>query len=203
MRFLPALMIAAIACGAAIPSGFAADLPERQQAEVAPVAPPPPTILKPRFLSEVRFGLSAQDPWSPEAGSVNITGEVLTGKLFQADNATLDLFVPRFHVGGSANTAGATSFAYAGFTWTVPITAQLFVEASFGGAVHNGKTGDDVGPNRAALGCSPLFRESASVGWRFDEHWSLLATIEHLSNGGLCEQNRGLTNVGARVAYSF
>ena len=69
--------------------------------------------------------------------------------------------------------------------------------------VYNGKTGDNVGPNRVALGCSPLFRESASVGWRFDEHWSLLATIEHLSNGGLCDQNRGLTNVGARVAYSF
>ncbi|MFC7398589.1 acyloxyacyl hydrolase [Chelatococcus sp. GCM10030263] len=159
--------------------------------------------MQPRFLSELRFGVSAQDPWSPEEGSVNITGEVLTGKLFTAESATLDLFIPRFHVGGSANTAGQTSFAYAGFTWTVPITQALFVEATFGGAIHNGETGEFVGRDHSALGCSPLFRESASIGWRFDEHWSVMATIEHLSNAGLCEQNRGLTNVGARIGYSF
>ena len=30
-----------------------------------------------------------------------------------------------------------------------------------------------------------------------------MATIEHLSNAGACGQNRGLTNVGARLGYSF
>lgn len=204
MRFLSTLLVVAVLGNLTISSSIAADLPTRQRVDAPPAAPPPPvSILKPRFLSEVRLGLSAQDPWSPESGSVNITGEVLTDRLFQTENPKLALLVPRFHVGGSANTAGATSFAYAGFTWTVPITTQLFVEASVGGAIHNGKTGDNVGPNRVALGCSPLFRESASVGWRFDEHWSVMATIEHLSNGGRCDQNRGLTNVGARVAYSF
>jgi hypothetical protein len=201
MRFLSALVIAAALCAANVTSSLSADLPTRTEAPSA--SPPPVSILQPRFLSEVRFGVSVQDPWGPEDGSVNITGELLTDKLFRAENATLDLFIPRFHIGGSANTAGSISFAYAGLTWTVPVTSQLFVEASFGGAIHNGKTGDNVGPNHVALGCSPLFRESASIGWRFDEHWSLMATVEHLSNGGLCDQNRGLTNIGARVAYSF
>jgi lipid A 3-O-deacylase len=30
-----------------------------------------------------------------------------------------------------------------------------------------------------------------------------MATIEHMSNAGLCPQNRGLTNVGARIGYTF
>jgi hypothetical protein len=202
MRLLSTALIGAILSVALSGQVQAADLPSRSAPPAAPLQAL--TVTKqPRFLSELRFGVSAQDPWSPEEGSVNITGEVLTGKLFTAESPTLDLFIPRFHVGGSANTAGQTSFAYAGFTWTVPITQALFVEATFGGAIHNGETGEIVGSNHSALGCSPLFRESASVGWRFDEHWSVMATIEHLSNAGLCEQNRGLTNVGARIGYSF
>ena len=30
-----------------------------------------------------------------------------------------------------------------------------------------------------------------------------MATVEHLSNAGLCANNRGLTNVGLRVGYTF
>jgi hypothetical protein len=48
----------------------------------------------PSFLSELRIGGSAQDPWSPEKGSGNITGEVLFSKPF----TTADLFnyfIPR------------------------------------------------------------------------------------------------------------
>jgi lipid A 3-O-deacylase len=60
-----------------------------------------------------------------------------------------------------------------------------------------------VPDGRVALGCSPLFRESGSIGVRLSANWSLLATVEHLSNAGLCDQNRGLTNIGARVGYSF
>jgi lipid A 3-O-deacylase len=54
-----------------------------------------------------------------------------------------------------------------------------------------------------ALGCSPLFRESGSVGVKLSSNWRLMATVEHLSNGGACSDNRGLTNVGARVGYAF
>jgi hypothetical protein len=111
--------------------------------------------------------------------------------------------VPRPHIGGSLNFDDKTSFAYAGLTWTVDITPRFFIEGSFGGAIHNGSTGRVVPVDRNALGCSPLFRESGSVGVRLSANWSVMATVEHLSNAGLCSQNRGLTNIGARLGYTF
>jgi hypothetical protein len=158
------------------------------------------------FVSELRIGVSAQDPWSPEQGSANATAEVLFAKPFTTADLFTSYFIPRPHLGGSLNFRGDTSFAYAGLTWTVDITQRIFVEASFGGAVHNGNTQSNPGlipVDRSALGCSPLFRESGSLGYRLTQNWSVMATIEHLSNAGACSQNRGLTNVGARLGYSF
>ena len=108
--------------------------------------------------------------------------------------------------GACVNVNGMTSFLYAGLSWTVDIGPAFFVEASLGGTVHNGNTQSNlalVPRDRNALGCSPLFRESASVGYRFTPNWSIMATVEHLSNAGICAQNRGLTNVGVRLGYTF
>ncbi len=161
---------------------------------------------QPSVLSEFRFGFSAQDPWGPEGrdGSANLTGEILFSKPFTASDLFTSYFIPRPHLGGSLNFDDRTSFAYAGLSWTFDVTPGLFVEGSLGGAVHNGKKEVfDPLSDRQALGCSPLFRESGSVGVRLSANWSVMATIEHLSNGGACSENRGLTNVGARVGYSF
>ncbi len=162
--------------------------------------------IQPSFLSEFRFGLSAQDPWGPEGrdGSANLTGEILFAKPFTASDLFTSYFIPRPHVGGSVNVDGRTSFAYAGLSWTIDVTPDIFVEGSFGGAVHNGKDTSHPLSDRQDVGCSPLFRESGSVGVRLSANWSVMATIEHLSDGGTCsDENRGLTNVGARVGYSF
>jgi hypothetical protein len=156
------------------------------------------------FLSEIRVGGSIQDASGPESGSGSITGEILTQRLFEPSNTGLTFLIPRLHVGGSANLSGRTSFAYAGLTWTLDIGPAFFLEGTFGGAVHNGDVGRVVlSAHDAALGCSPLFRESASAGWRVTPQWSVMATVEHLSNAGLCAQNRGLTNVGLRLGYTF
>ena len=169
-----------------------------------PVQPAYPRPAQPMsFVSEARIGGSAHDPWSPEQGSANLTGEILFAKPFTAADLFTSYFVPRPHIGGSLNFDGKTSFAYAGFTWTIDITPRFFVEGSFGGAIHNGETGRIVPENHNALGCSPLFRESGSVGVRLSANWSVMATVEHLSNAGLCSQNRGLTNIGARLGYTF
>lgn len=161
---------------------------------------------QPSFLSEFRIGFSAQDPWGPEGddGSANLTGEILLAKPFTASDLFTSYFIPRPHFGGSVNFDGRTSFVYTGLTWTYDITPAFFVEGSLGGAFHNGedKVTDPLA-HRQSLGCSPLFRESGSVGVRLSANWSVMATIEHLSNAGLCSENRGLTNVGARVGYSF
>jgi hypothetical protein len=161
--------------------------------------------VQPSLLSEFRFGLSAQDPWGTEGrdGSANLTGEILFAKPFTASDLFTSYFIPRPHLGGSLNVDGGTSFAYAGLSWTFDVTPNLFVEGSLGGAVHNGKTSYNPFSDQQALGCSPLFRESGSVGVRLSANWSVMATVEHLSSAGACSDDRGLTNIGARVGYSF
>jgi lipid A 3-O-deacylase len=158
------------------------------------------------LFSEIRVGASAQDINGRESGAASLAGEILFSKPFTAADLFTSYFVPRPHVGGSVATEGGTSFAYAGLTWSVDLTSWLFVEGGVGGAVHNGNTSTNLAqvPNdQAALGCSPLFRESGAVGVRLSTNWSFVATLEHLTNGGMCDQNRGLTNLGARLGYTF
>lgn len=189
-----------LAASAAFAPALAADLPRRDAVALpAPVPAPYP------FVSEVRLGAFAHDPWSPEKGSVDINGEILFGKAFRFQDPFWNVFVPRVHVGGTGNFDGKTSHAYAGLTWTFDITSAIFIEGSFGGTVHNGKHGSDTVfyPDRNKMGCSWSFRESGSIGYRFTPNWSVMATVEHISNAGLCNQNRGLTNVGARIGYTF
>jgi lipid A 3-O-deacylase len=191
MRVIPAVGMSLLIAVGSSSAAFALD--SQRGAVVSP---------RPGLLSEFRLGFSGQDPWGPESGSGNLTSEILFAKPFTAADLFTSYFIPRPHIGGSVNFGGDTSFAYAGLTWTIDITPQVFIEGSFGGAIHNGKTGF-VPDGRVALGCSPLFRESGSIGVRLSANWSLIATVEHLSNAGLCDQNRGLTNIGARVGYSF
>ncbi len=200
MRRALTCLFAAGAVFGSLVAAQAADIPARQ-------APPPaPYVTAPAFtlISEIRLGASAQEIGDgPESGSVNIVGEVLTSKFARSANPFVDLLIPAFHIGGSVNTAGDTSFAYAGFTWSYDFSPQFWIEATFGGAIHNGETGNIVPVDRNALGCSPLFRESLGIGYRFTPNWTVMAVIEHLSNAGACDENRGLTNLGARIGYRF
>lgn len=195
MRF-PLLASAAallMLSGAAVAADLAKNLPP------APELPPEPGF---GFLSELRLGVFAHDPWSPENGSVDINGELLSIKPF-AGNDGWALAIPRLHLGATVNTSGATSIVYGGFTWSLDLGTKVFIEASLGGALNNGSTGVYVPVDRNALGCNWSFRESASIGFRLTEQLSVMGTVEHLSNAGICDRNRGLTNVGIRLGYSF
>ena len=150
---------------------------------------------------ELRAGLFAHDPTSPEPRGVDISAELLLPRL--PGPAGFEAWMPRPHAGGMAATAGGTSYGYAGLTWSVDLTRSLFVEAALGGAVSNAPTGPYGSPNRSALGCRGAFREAASLGVRITPQLSVLGTLEHLSNAGLCSSNRGLSTVGVRVGYSF
>jgi lipid A 3-O-deacylase len=166
-----------------------------------PVAERPPSAVYP--VSEVRLGAFAHDPESPEGGSADLNGEVLFVKPFTSTDPLWNALIPRPHVGGTANFAGKTSQAYAGLTWDYDVTQKVFVEGTFGGSVNDGHAGMIVPPGFNAMGCNESFRESGSLGYRFTENWSLMGTVEHMSNAGLCDRNRGLTNFGARVGYTF
>ncbi len=58
-------------------------------------------------------------------------------------------------------------------------------------------------PAKPSYGCQVNFRESASLGYDVNQHWRVLATVDHMSNGNLCEPNHGLTNAGIRLGYRF
>jgi lipid A 3-O-deacylase len=154
-------------------------------------------------ISEVRLGALAHDPASPERGSADISGEVLFAKPFTSPDPFWNVLLPRPDIGFSANTAGKTSAAYAGVAWDYNITDRMFAEAGFGGSINNGHAGNNIPVGYSAIGCNQLFRESGTLGYRLTQNWSVMATVEHMSNAGLCDRNRGLTNEGLRIGYSF
>jgi lipid A 3-O-deacylase len=156
------------------------------------------------FISEARVGLFSRDLWA-EAGTGKLHAEVLFAKPFTAADLFTSYFIPRPHIGSSLDLNGASSVAFAGLTWNIDMTPQIFVEASLGGAVHNRPRyrDDPIRAAQATPGCSPSFRETASVGYRISERMSFMATVERYDNAGLCSERRSLTNIGARIGYSF
>lgn len=206
MPALPSRVLVGALAMMAIGSAQAADLRGPRPAPPVFVAPVKPVS----FVSEIRIGGSVQDPGSAEGNTSNINGEVLFSKPVLSLDPFWQALVPRATVGGSYNFGGRTSYGYIGATWSVDLFPQtfrniVFLEGFFGGAVHDGYTG----PKRLTpfgfntLGCSPLFREAAALGFRLSENWSIMATVEHMSNAGLCANNRGLTNFGGKLGYTF
>jgi len=200
--------IATCALSTASPA-LAADIPVADGSAPAPLAQPVRVdSFRDRF--EFRFGVGAHGVGSVESGSVDLNPEIVFPQLrlfgVPADPAW-SWIVPRFHVGGMINTAGRTSFGYAGLLWTYQFTNGFFLEGFLGGAVHNGSLNGDPANHEAALGCRVLFHVGASLGYRFTPQWSLMATFDHVSNGNAaldaCGRNQGLNQYLVRAAYTF
>lgn len=156
-----------------------------------------------RLTNEVRGGVLYHDTMGRESG-VDINAEVLlrwAAFRFTIPGLNMNTQI-RPHVGGNLNLNGDTSMLYAGYSLTIDLTDRLFLEGSFGGMTHNGNTRVGV-PNKLALGCHVMFRESASLGFWFNDNINVSAMIEHSSNNGYCSSNNGLTNVGVRLGYAF
>ena len=113
------------------------------------------------------------------------------------------LLRPRPMLGATVNTQGNTSQVYFGAAWTVPLFDMFFIEGTFGGAYHDGPITSQAPNYRSAYGCRLNFHESASVGVELGSSWRIMATVEHMSNGGLCDLNAGLSTYGARLGYKF
>ena len=190
MKYLILAILLSIGTTAATAADFAAPPPE-------PVALPP--MQPDPLINELRVGGFVHDPWSPESGGVDLNLEVLFKKPWGTD---ADWWWPRPHVGATINFEGKTSVVYGGVSWQYQVTNWMFLEATFGGGANNGET-DNRDPDMNALGCNVLFRESASIGFDITESWRIMGTVEHSSNAGLCDYNRGLTNAGVRVGYKF
>ena len=164
----------------------------------------PAGLPNPSLSWEARIGAGAANPGGREQGLLNFSGEIATPRAFTLSDRFANAFVPRFHLGASANFNG-TRYAYAGATWTVDLTRSVFVEASLGAALNDGKTGAVIPENRLNLGCNTGTREAAALGVRLNDRWSLVATLEHFSTAGCSDrtQPKGPANIGARLGYTF
>jgi hypothetical protein len=171
--------------------------------EAAPAAAPAPA---PKIFDELRFGLSGsvENGHDREAG---VMPDVML--LFNpfGYNPTADwkdqLLHPRLHLGTSIGTTGtAAKQLYGGVTWTVNYSNGFFTEAGFGGVVHDGNLRDENdGPK---LGCHLLFHEYLGAGYNINNHWDVMAQINHSSHADLCDgPNAGMTRAGVMVGYKF
>ena len=166
----------------------------------APAAEPPAPAW------EARIGAGLANPGGRESGLPNLSADLLSPRLISPGDRIAAAFIPRFNLGASLNLNG-TRYAYAGATWTFDVTRDVFVEASLGAALNDGKTGPVFPENRLALGCNTGTREAAALGFRLSDRWSLVTTLEHFSAVGCSDKpgaaNRGPANIGAKLGYTF
>lgn len=160
----------------------------------------------PYGFEEFRIGAFAhQVENSPGEEGVDLNLELLFNEVPGAyESRILQHFLtPRPHIGASINLNGDTSQFYFGLTWDLRLTDRLFFESTFGGAVHDGPHESEKGEGESEFGCTLSFRESASLGYDLSERWAIMLTVDHMSNAGLCDHNRGLTNAGVRLGYKW
>lgn len=154
-----------------------------------------------RILSEIRVGVLAHDVGLFDSNQEN--GADLGLEVYFASPQILDpIWSPRPVIGIVANTAGDTSQIYGGLTWDWTFWEPFFVEGTLALAVHDGELGNGR-PDRKALGCRVLFRESASLGARFLKRHSISLQFAHISNADLCSHNAGLDTIGIQYGYRF
>ncbi|MGL5448712.1 MAG: acyloxyacyl hydrolase [Rhabdaerophilum sp.] len=147
---------------------------------------------------ELRLGITAHDPIGPEKGGADIAGDVLVS-LVKASHWA----IPRLAIGGTLSLAGRTNVAHGGLNWQFPLSENVFLEGGAGLALHDGAVGRESARRQSAMGCRFAFRETVGLGYRLGSGWSVIGSIEHLSNAGLCTRNRGLTHAGLRMGYAF
>ena len=113
------------------------------------------------------------------------------------------LLRPRVHFGGNVATGDdPINQVYGGLTWNFPIYDRFFLEASFGGTLHDGPI--DTPGNGLDLGCHFMFRESVGIGADFGQHVRVVAQADHSSHAGLCDGgNSGITHAGVYLGYRF
>lgn len=156
------------------------------------------------WIDEVRLGV--YDHNTPAFGTRHETSnpDINAEALFNSPDWLSWAFAPRPIVGANISTGGGTSIGYAGLAWTWDFTPSLFLEGSFGGAIHNGHTSEPTGSrDRNNYGCRVMFHESASLGYRLTSSTSVMLTVDHMSNASLCDSNPGLTDAGVRLGYAF
>lgn len=106
------------------------------------------------------------------------------------------------HVGVTGDLGGAESFSYAGLTYHLPVAlTPFFVEAGLGAAVGSDVFGS-AGGKAGQAGCSLMGHAEGSVGVSAGPA-DLMLTAENYFPVSSCGNGASITNVGARVGFSF
>jgi lipid A 3-O-deacylase len=111
-------------------------------------------------------------------------------------------FTMRPAFGGTINTEGLTSHAYADARLSYEWPSGVFFGFGVGAAIHDGHIGIDD-PYRKAMGSRVLFHAPLELGYRFDAHNSISGYFEHISNGYTQRYNEGMDRAGIRYGYRF
>ena len=155
------------------------------------------------FIDEFKIGVLAHDVpdlWSGfRPNRVRLTS---TSKPYCLPSVAFLGGTIRPAIGGSISTVGATSDAYIDARWQYETPTGIFFGLGLGAAVHNGQLQLEDW-DRKALGSRVLFHIPAEVGYRFDDHNSLSAYFEHMSNAYTVSPNEGMDRLGIRYGYRF
>jgi lipid A 3-O-deacylase len=155
------------------------------------------------IFDEVRLGGSfTVQSSSPDELMIN--GQLFfTSFVPPFENYFLNTFLrPRPHLWTTIATDEGTNQLSGGLTWNFPLFDPFFIEASFGGTLHDGPLDNQPGGER--LGCHVMFRESIGLGADIGEHWRAVVLADHSSHASLCDgSNGGLTYVGLYAGYRF
>lgn len=155
------------------------------------------------LIYEAKFGILYHDVpglWSGfrlETGGIDLNGELMLAPALPVLGGAI-----RPVIGGTYNTDGYTSKAYAGARWQIELPHNFYFGVGLGAAVHDGHLIPDA-LDRKALGGRWLFHIPAEIGYRFDEHNSISIYFEHTSNGNTQRYNEALDDLGVRYGYRF
>ncbi|HUZ73570.1 MAG TPA: acyloxyacyl hydrolase [Stellaceae bacterium] len=162
---------------------------------------PPRAFAAQGIFDEAKIGILDHD--IPIGADHDEPGADFNGELlFLSPGLLAPVFAPRPHIGVTVNSAGKTSYAYAGLTWLAPVTEALFADLGLGGAVHSGPN-ESTARDHKGLGTRLLFHESVEIGYRVTPVASVAVYIDHVSNADIGKHNPGITNVGLRLGWSL
>jgi hypothetical protein len=156
-----------------------------------------------QLVDELKIGVLWHDVpglWSgfqAEPNSADINIEALLSPSVAFLGGTI-----RPALGASISTIGATSDAYIDARWQYETPSGIFFGLGLGAAVHDGQLQLEDW-DRKALGSRVLFHIPAEIGYRFDDHNSLSAYFEHMSNAYTVSPNEGMDRLGIRYGYRF
>ncbi len=160
----------------------------------------------PAIAGEVFGGLAVHEVNTPFTLKTQESGiDLQIGYRGERLKALRVLGSPQPYAFASINSAGDTSFAAAGLSWTLG-KKSFYLRPAIGIAIHNGRIPrfDAARRQRLDLGSRVLFEPEIGIGYRATKTLSVEANWSHVSHAQIFgPQNPGLDMIGIRVGVKI